>query len=120
MKFLAENPLQGFDGNILYICKKNIEWRNSVIKQGYKEFVKLWRELSKLIQNMLNDLKRIGVKYMEDGKTIDAIRKSYEVQIDMVRNATVVTKRDFSTITKIESLLFLCTDHFNNHVDKVK
>lgn len=41
MNFLAEKPLQGFDDNVLYICKKNIEWRNSVIKQGYEEFVKL-------------------------------------------------------------------------------
>ncbi|XP_059064530.1 uncharacterized protein LOC131856678 [Cryptomeria japonica] len=122
MKFLVEKPLQGFDDNVLYICKKNIEWRNSVIKQGYEEFVKLGRELSELVQNMLNDLKCIGVKYMEDGQTIDtadAIRKSFEMQVDMVKSATVITKNDFSTIAKIESLLFLCKDHLNNHVDKV-
>lgn len=104
MKFLAEKPLQGFNDNVLYIYKKNIEWRNSVIKQGYEKFVKLGRELFVLVQNMFNDLKCIGVKYMkEDGQTIDtvdAISKSFEVQIDMVRSATVVTKKDLSTIAK--------------------
>lgn len=124
MKFLAEKPLHGFDDNVLYIYKKNIEWRNSVIKQSYEEFVKLGRELSELVQNILDDLKCIGVKFMkEDGQiidTIDAISKSFKMQIAMVKSATVITKKDFSTIAKIESLLFLCIDHLNNHADKVK
>lgn len=36
MKFLAEKPVDDLDDNVFYVSKKNIEWRNSIIKQGHE------------------------------------------------------------------------------------
>lgn len=34
-KFLAEKVVPDLDDNILYVCKKSIEWRNSLVRQGH-------------------------------------------------------------------------------------
>lgn len=52
MKFLVEKPVPGLDDSILYVCQKNIEWRNSLIKQAYEEFTKLADQLAKLTTSM--------------------------------------------------------------------
>lgn len=71
IKFLAEKVVPILDDNVLYVCKKSIEWRNSIVKQGHKESVKLLKELIELTLSMKNDLKCIDVKCLkDDGKTI--------------------------------------------------
>lgn len=32
MKFLAEKLVASLDDSVLYVCQRNIEWRNSLIK----------------------------------------------------------------------------------------
>lgn len=72
MKFLAEKTVKDLDDKVLYVAKENIEWRNSIIKQGHKESIKLLRELKELINMMQKDLKCIDVQLLkDDGQTIE-------------------------------------------------
>lgn len=71
MKFLNEKPMPSLDDNILYVCKKNIDWRSSIIQQAYGKLAKLMNRLAEMITSMHNDLKFIGIKCLkEDGKPI--------------------------------------------------
>lgn len=57
MKFLAKKAVKDLDDKVFYVAKENIEWRNSIIKQGHKESIKLLKELKELIAVMQKDLK---------------------------------------------------------------
>lgn len=52
MNFIAEKPMENLDDNVLYVSKKNVEWRNSVIEQGHEESTKLLRGLTDLIDTI--------------------------------------------------------------------
>lgn len=45
MKFLVEKLVDSLDDNVLYVSRKTIEWRNSIIKQGHEESIKLLKGL---------------------------------------------------------------------------
>lgn len=82
MKFLVEKHVASLYDSIMYVCQRNIEWRNSLIKQAYKEFAKLVHQLTELVASMRNELVCIGIKCLkDDGKTLEAaevITKSFE------------------------------------------
>lgn len=122
MKFLVEKPMPRLDDSILYVCQKNIEWRNSLIKQAYEEFRKLADQLAELTTSMRNELLCIGIKCLKsDGtlETVEVITKSFEKKINYVKEAKGLVSDDLTTIAKIESLLFLCIGHLDSHSNKV-
>lgn len=61
IKFLTEKPMENLDDNVLYVSRKNVEWRNSIIKQGHEESAKLVKGLKDLIDTMQKDLKCIDI-----------------------------------------------------------
>lgn len=65
IKFLIEKPEPDFDDNVLYISKNNINWRNSIIKQGHEESLKLQKELKELPDVMQEDLKCIDIQLLK-------------------------------------------------------
>ncbi|XP_059076654.1 uncharacterized protein LOC131875933 [Cryptomeria japonica] len=67
MKFLAEKLVENLDENVLYVSKKNVEWCNSIIKQGHEESTKLLKGLTDLIDMMQKDLKCIDIQLMKEG-----------------------------------------------------
>lgn len=123
MNFLVEKPVTGLDDSILYVFLRNIEWRNSLLKQAYEEFAKLVDQLIELVASLWNELACIRIKYLkDDGKTLEVaelITKSFEGKINYVKEPKDLVLNDLSTIAKIESLLFLCIGHLDSHFDKV-
>lgn len=123
-KFLNEKLVLDLDDNILYVCKKNIEWKNSVVQQAYGELAKLMNHIVELITSMQNDLKYIRIKCIkEDDKTIEnleVITESFERKINYMKEAKALVSNDLSTTAKIESLLFLCIEHLGNHANRVE
>lgn len=123
IKFLAKKAMPRLDDNVLYVCQKNIEWRNSIVKQTYEEFAKLLKCLSELTLSIRNDLSCSGVKCLkEDGKTmeiVDCIIQSFGEKINYVKDAKTLITGDLSRTTKIESLLNLYINDLKNHADKV-
>lgn len=57
MRFLAEKTVPRLDDNVLYVCRNDIEWQNSIVKQGYEEFTKLLKDITELTLSMRNDLR---------------------------------------------------------------
>lgn len=122
MKFLSKKLVAGLDDGIMYVCQRNIERSNSLIKQAYEEYAKIVDRLAELVASMQNELVCIRIKYLkDDGKTLEAakvITKSFEGKINYVKEVKDLVPDDLSTIAKIESLLFLCIGHLDSHFDK--
>lgn len=70
MRFLAEKMVENLDDNVLYVSKKNVQWRNSIIKQGQEESTKFLKELNELINMMWKYLKCIDMQLMKGGTSI--------------------------------------------------
>lgn len=72
MKFVAEKPMESLDDNVLYVSRKNVEWQNSIIKQGHEESTRLLKGLVDLIDTMQKYLKCINIQLVkEDAQTIE-------------------------------------------------
>lgn len=54
MKLLAKKSVKNLDDNVLYVSKKNVEWRNLIIKQGHEESTKLLKGLTDLIDTQFD------------------------------------------------------------------
>lgn len=123
MKSLSEKPMAGLDDSILYVFLRNVEWRNTLIKKYYEESIKLVDQLIGLVASKWNELVYIKIKCLkDDGKTLEATKviiESFEGNINYVKEAKCLIPNDLTTIAKIESLLFLCIWHLDNHADKV-
>lgn len=123
MKFLAEKLVENLDDNVLYVPKKNMEWRNSIIKQGHEESTKLLKGLTDLIDTMQKDLKCIDIQLMKEGtKVIEEatdMTKVFQERIQFIQTTKSLTTDDFSKATRIESMLIICSDHLEVHKAKV-
>lgn len=123
MKFLAEKPVENLDDNVLYMSKKNMEWRNSIIEQGHEESTKLLRGLIDLIDTIQKDLKCIDIQLMKEGaKVIEEVvdmTKVFQERVHSIQTTKSLTTDDFSKVARIESMLIVCTNHLEVHKAKV-
>lgn len=123
MKFLIEKLVENLYDNVLYVSKKNVEWRNSIIKQGHEECTKLLKGLTDLINTMQKDLKWIDIQLMkEDAKEIKEavdMTKVFQERIQLTQKMKSLTTDDFSKVARIESMLIVCSDHLEVHKVKV-
>lgn len=119
MKFLAEKLVDNLDDNVLYVSKKNVEWRNSIIGQGHEESTKLLRGLTNLINTIHKDLKCIDIQLMTEGakvieEVVDMI-KVFQDRVHSIQTTKSLTIDDFSKVARIESMLIVCSDHLEVH-----
>lgn len=123
MNFLAEKTVHGLDDIVLFICKENIEWRNSVIEQGHEESIKLLKELKELTNTMQKDMKCIDLQLLkEDKKTLEDssdIIQVFKDRVQQIQEEKSLTIEYFSKIARIESMLVFCFDHLEMHKGKV-
>jgi len=122
-KFLSKNNLAGLDEDLLYVNKKNIEWRNSVSQQGRFELTKMIKEITEFTQSLQRDLQCIDVKYINDDgeleKYIDTVIQSFKEKINFVKESDNILTKYFSRISKVESLLYLYIDALSEHKEKL-
>lgn len=99
MRFLAEKLVENLDDNVLYVSKKNVEWRNSIIKQGHQESTKMLKELTDLINTMQKDLKCIGIHLIKEGaKKIEEatdMTNIFQDKIQFIQTTKSLTTNDF-------------------------
>lgn len=123
MKFLAEKLVENLDDKVFYVSRKNVEWHNSIIKQGHKESTKLLRELIDLIDTMQKDLKCIDIQLIKNRtKTIEEamdMTKVFQERIQFIQMTKSLTTGDFSKVARIEMMLIVCSDHLEVHKEKV-
>lgn len=102
MNFLAEKPSHGLDDNVLFVCKENIEWRNSIIEQGHEESIKLLKELKELTNTMQKGMKCIDIELLkEDKQTLEDssdMIQAFKDQVPQIQEAKFLTIEDFSKI----------------------
>lgn len=123
MKFLAEKPVDNLDDNVLYVSRKSVEWRNSIIKQGHEESIKLLKGLKELIDTMQKDLKCIDIQLLkDDGQMIELATdmvKTFKERVKLFKETKSLNTDDFSKVARIESMLAVCFDHLEAHKIKV-
>lgn len=123
MEFLVEKPVDDLDDNVMYVSRKNMEWRNPIIKQGHEESIKLLKELKELINTMQKDLKCVDIQLLKvDGEIVeDAIdvTKAFKERMQLIKETKSLTIDDFSKVARIESMLTICFDHLEAHKMKV-
>ena len=121
---LKEKAVKDLDDKILYVAKENIEWRNSIIKEGHEESIKLLKELKELTTIMQKDLKCINVQCLKEDEQVvkeaaDMVNL-FKEEIYMIKESKSVTISDFTKVAHIESMLGVCTNHLEEHKEKVK
>lgn len=123
MKFITEKPVENLDDNMLYVSRKNFEWRNSIIKHGHEESVKLLKGLKELIDKMQKDLKCIDIQLLKKyGQTIEPLEdmvKNFKQRVKLIKEMKSLTTKDFSKVARIESMLAFHFDHLEAHKMKV-
>lgn len=123
MKFLAKKPVDNLDDNVLYVSRKNIEWRNSIIKQGHEESIKLLKVLKELIDTMHKDLKCIDIQLLKDDRRMIELAtdmvKNFKERVQHVKETKSLATNDFCKVARIESMLAVCFDHLEAHKIKV-